>query len=203
MSKKYCVSLVIFTALVFLAFGCATERSSVKSSPFADFTTLSSEGVAVSARYLSRENLRDQFGSKNNPFSIGTQVVFELAIDSTEGIRFDPNATSLTTKGNAEKIVHKERYKSIAYAKIEGYRTSERSSGYNPAQYKNWDYEEVWALIDEHVLFEESNIDSGADYEGFLVFLLPVPKNKTALLKVPVYTDSGKLLDDFVFEFMF
>jgi hypothetical protein len=195
--------MVIFTAVVFLAFGCATERSSIKSSPPADFKTLSSEGVTVSARYLSRENLRDQFGSKNNPFSIGTHVVFELAIDSTEGIRFDPNSASLTAKGKVEKIVNKDRYKSIAYAKIEGYRTSERSGGYNPSQYKNWDYEEVSALIDEHVLFEELNIGSGADYEGFLVFLLPVPKNKTALLKVPVYAGSGKLLDDFVFEFMF
>ena len=93
MKKRFhtAAPLVMFSLLLILAVGCATDKGAVQRKDVPT-TTLTEKGVSVTMDYLTNDELIAKFGKDNNPF-----IPPRSAIGINQGIALHRNDTGQKT----------------------------------------------------------------------------------------------------------
>ena len=119
MRKVYFFLTIAALVPLLLFIGCATDRYAVQQKEVPPMT-LSEKGITVTVNYLTKDQLYERYGERNNPFippaSLGgfnQAIVFDILIESSITADFILKYAELQAEGKVEipkNIFHLGRY---------------------------------------------------------------------------------------------
>jgi hypothetical protein len=179
-------AVIFVTALLILIGGCTTgEKSAREGEKRSAVTTLSEQGIILSAQYMDRKMLYDRFGTRDNPF-------FEYEGNRLIVVEFTMSA-ELEVRFRLMKVVFDYlNTLSVPVARVDLSQYWERtlrnpgaaSTGV-PNRYRDWSYSNVLEVINENTLPDSLEIQPGREYRGFMLFVGTEGKYGTARITVP------------------
>ena len=187
--------LFILSLLVLFAVGCAS-RGPVIERPKPEPLTLSEKGITITIRYMDENDLREQFGKRDNPFippptAIGSNrmLVFEVSIDSIHDIKIFLNTIELQFGG---KIKYPEnQFHLVNYWEQEVKRRDPRE----------YDLGRMKLTIKRNVLPNKLTVKKDTHFKGFLIFQGRLPSYGEGKIFLPIYRISEELLHTFKYEY--
>jgi len=185
---------ILFAALALtvasiLISGCKTEPLSIKGNPVQSFqsNTFSMTGI-----FLDRYTLQKRYGNKNNPFinvnyliTPREFMVIDLIVRAEDqDLRLDVN--KMRVEYATQNVTPLNKFLLIQHWNQE----DQQDRDVRPI-----DTARKRSLINKTLLPDKVRISQGGSVRGLVVFSANFPKTGEAVLTVPVFDASGKLIE--------
>jgi len=193
---------LIFIMLFFLVFllSCAMDKERITlRGPVVKM--VSDNNLSLSIQYFPKNELIKSFGKVNNPFvspvsflESNNLMAFKLKVKnkSYNNVVLYLNRIELQFVG-----INAKPFNRFQLANFWEYRLAKQS------EYKNWNMSILKQVIKKNVFKNKFFIKRGEESEGFIVFKGAFPDYGKAIIYVPIFDDSGNMLNRHKIEFEF
>jgi hypothetical protein len=191
--------IISVMSLLILISGCTTGEQSLKEGDKRSVvTTLSEQGITLSAQYLDKKMLYDRFGTRDNPFleyKGNRLIVIEFTLSAGYEVRLRLSKVTFDYLNTLSKPVPRVDFSQYWERTLRNPGTA--STGL-PSRYRDWSYNRVLKVINENTLPDSLEIRPGPEYTGFMLFEGEEGKYGNAKITVPIYSAGGKKVHEFL-----
>ena len=197
--KKYFLILLLIYTLVFI-FSCATQKGVLKN-PEERAKTIFGDNLTISLKYIPEKILLDRFGSINNPFISPISFLKSNRLMTFELNIIDKNYSSILVNLNKIEIqfgsISKEPLNRFQLAQFWEPRLRKQPD------YERWNFSILRSVINKNVFDNDTLIKEGEATAGLIVFKGAFPDYGKAVIYIPIFDGSGKMLKRYEVEVEF
>jgi len=197
--KGFMVLLMIMF-LSFILYSCSSVKHTVKPQCKKEKIILD-DTVRLKLEFIPEEELVRKFGRKNNPFispvsflKSNRLMVFKLEI---------------MNKGYSDSVISLNKIE-LQFGGINArpYNRFQLANFWEPRlerqpEYKKWSMSILKNVINKNVFDNHNVIQKGINSEGYVVFKGPFPDYGRAVIFIPIFDGSGRMLKRYEVDFEF
>ena len=202
--KRYTIRGFKFTfLLVFFLItitSCATNKMAVKPIE-SKLKTISDNNITIALKFMSEKELLKLFGKENNPF---VSPVSFLKSNRLMVFKLD-----IMNKGYSGSAIYLNKIE-LQYGGINArpFNRFQLANFWDPRlkkqpEYKRWNISILRNVIDKNVFDNKTLIKKGDSMAGYLVFKGQFPDYGKAVIYIPIFDKSGRVLKRYEIEFEF
>ena len=197
--KDFMVLLMIML-LASILYSCSSVNPTVKPQGKKE-KIISDDTVRLKLEFIPEEELVRKFGKENNPFvspvsflKSNRLMIFKLEIMNKgySDLVISLNKIELQYGG-----INARPYNRFQLANFWGPRVERQS------EYEKWNKSILKTVINKNVFDNHNVIQKGINTEGYLVFKGPFPDYGRAVIFIPIFDESGRMLKRYEVDFEF
>jgi len=197
--KDFMVLLMIML-LASILYSCSSVNPTVKPQGKKE-KIISDDTVRLKLEFIPGEELVRRFGKENNPFvspvsflKSNRLMIFKLEIMNKgySDLVISLNKIELQYGG-----INARPYNRFQLANFWGPRVERQS------EYEKWNKSILKTVINKNVFDNHNVIQKGINTEGYLVFKGPFPDYGRAVVYIPIFDKSGRMLKRYEVDFEF
>lgn len=208
MKKVYAATIAGLSLMLLLLCGAGSKESVKVIGDSLIPLNRSELGIAVSAQYMSEEDRIALVGVNSNPFLHYGNVplmVFRVSVQGNpQEIRLFYNSFALRYANGVQQPLQKNYITTYWENKLRRYSGNKTLQDWtsNKKRYARWHPGKTRYNANMYMVNTTQPIEEGEQYEGLVVFEGAPPRNGSLIFVAPVYSDKGRLLHAFEFEYV-